>query len=260
MSENSTHLDANGWQRLVLDKHAEDLSGMVASITNGRPGPLAEQLLGQTQVGWRVLETGAGWGSISATLAVQGRQVALLDWSPEIVQQGISLLDACGVAGHGVCADLFAPLPFADNSFDCVWSSGVLEHFSRDEQVRILKESMRVAKSRVISLVPNAYSLAYRIGKWYMERTDQWEFGYEQPIESQSDLFSEAGLVPILETTIDAARATWFLERLPGSRLLKALWRKAIAADVHFLEATAHQGYMLLTIGTKLAESDSGGS
>lgn len=53
--------------------------------------------------------------------------------------------------------DLRKRLPFADGSFDAVFSSHLLEHIFRDEALRLLKEAHRVLKpgGRCRSLVPD---------------------------------------------------------------------------------------------------------
>lgn len=43
--------------------------------------------------------------------------------------------------------NLLRPLPYEDNTFDAVYSSHVLEHFSKKEATRILRECHRVLKS-----------------------------------------------------------------------------------------------------------------
>lgn len=249
MITTKNHLDAAGWQQLVLDKHAEDLQQIAARITSGYVDPLVATVLAETQAGWHVLETGSGWGSLSATLALRGRLVTLMDWSPDILGRGMSLLHTCSVSGLGVCADLFAPLPFVDKSFDCVWSSGVLEHFRPHEQVRILKESARISRHKVISLVPNAFSAPYRFGKWFMERTGSWEFGYEHPEYSQRRLFEFAGLRNIQETTAHAARSAWFLTTLPMGSTLRDMWTRLVYTWPEQMDKIVRQGYMLVTVG-----------
>ena len=233
----------------MLDKHVEDLRGLANRVTGGYVDPLVEPILSETEAGWHVLETGSGWGSLSATLAHYGRLVILMDWSQKIVDGGVSHLNACDVSGKGVCADLFVSLPFADKSFDCVWSSGVLEHFRSEEQIRILRESARVARYRVISLVPNALSLAYRVGKLYMHHKGTWEFGYERPEISQRTLFKAAGLKNIRETTVNADRSGWFLTSLPQGDRLRLLWLRLCQTWPKRFNTTARQGYMLTTVG-----------
>lgn len=249
MTDTYARLDARAWQELVLNRYPEKLSEMATRIASGYVDHLAEPLLSETHSGWRVLETGCGWGSISATLAIRGRTVTLMDWSHDIVCGGVSLLQACGAPGQGICADLTDPLPFADNSFDCVWSSGVLEHFRRGQQVQILKESARVAKHKVISLVPNALSLAYRLGKWQMERTGTWEFGYEQPTISQISLFQSVGLINVRETSVHAERSGWFLRDLPMAKYLQKTWSTLCRISPKRMDRLARQGYMLVTSG-----------
>ncbi len=253
MTDNTIdHLDATGWEGLVLAKYADDLLPMSERVKAGYIDPLAEPIMAETEPGWQVLETGSGWGSLSAMLAHRGRQVTLMDWGSTIVAKGQDLLRLCDVSSpQGVCADLFAPLPFADNSFDCVWSSGVLEHFQLSEQLAILQESTRVARRAVISLVPNRLSLAYRYGKRYMEGHHIWEFGYESPMSSQKKLFNEAGLREVHETTIQASRSAWFLQQVPRHYRFAQIWSHLSNRAPHLMEKWLKQGYMLVTVGYK---------
>lgn len=46
-------------------------------------------------------------------------------------------------------------LPFDDNSIDCVFSIGMIEHYSKEEQLDILKEMARVSKKSLIMGIPN---------------------------------------------------------------------------------------------------------
>lgn len=248
MASDLEHLGPTGWERVVLDEHREDVATMAQRIKAGYEDRLVKPILAETAPGWSILETGSGWASLTATLALNGRQVTAMDWSGEIVAKGLTLFDSCQVDGGGVCADLFAALPFADDSYDCVWSSGVLEHFDRDNQVRILRESRRVARRRVISLIPNSLSLAYRLGKWQMERQDSWEFGYEKPERSQRSIFEAAGLVNIRETTADAARAGWFLQVFGQENRWQRTWQRLCQRLPEFMEGLVRQGYMLVTV------------
>lgn len=47
-------------------------------------------------------------------------------------------------------------LPFADTSFDVVYSLGLLEHFEPAEQARLLREQARVAAKKVLVEVPTS--------------------------------------------------------------------------------------------------------
>ena len=249
MTTDTGHLSANGWEQLVLGEHKEDILQTATRLNQGYVDSLVKPIMTETEPGWQVLETGSGWASLSATLALNGRSVTAMDWSSEIIARSLLLFAACEVQGAGICADLFATLPFADDSYDCIWSSGVLEHFDNANQVRILGESARVAKRRVISLVPNSLSLPYRLGKWHMEHTDSWEFGYEQPERSQRNIFKAAGLVNIRETTADAPRAGWFLRSMAGGSRMQHMWRRLCRTIPSVMEGRARQGYMLVTVG-----------
>jgi hypothetical protein len=101
----------------------------------------------------------------------------------------------------------------------------------------------------VISLVPNAFSMAYRLGKWQMERSGTWEFGYEHPEFSQRGLFEEAGIKNTRETTVHAERSGWFLTGLPAGERLLSLWLRLCRTLPALMNNPARQGYMLVTVG-----------
>lgn len=56
-----------------------------------------------------------------------------------------------------VFADL-RHLPFKDKSFDCVFAFDVLEHMTKPEGERLVREMERIARTRVVLLTPNGFN------------------------------------------------------------------------------------------------------
>jgi glycosyltransferase involved in cell wall biosynthesis len=129
-----------------------------------------------------------------------------------------------------------------------IWSSGVLEHFSDEQIVGILRHSFRASRRTVMSLVPNARSLPYRLGKWIQESRGEWPWGHEDPKFSLASQFREAGLAGIREETIGAQHALNFLsgpDLHPMARALSAFYSQLPDGEADSLG----QGYLLVTAG-----------
>lgn len=93
--------------------------------------------------GQRVLEIGCGMGSSAAVMAREGLKVTALDLSPSAVTNTRRRFDQAGLRGTVVLGD-GERLPLPDNSFDLVWSWGVIHHSAATEQ--IIQEILRVLK------------------------------------------------------------------------------------------------------------------
>ena len=169
-----------------------------------------------------MLDLGSGRGDHSAMLARAGRRPTLMDWSPQNIEFSRQMFAACGVEGRFCVGDITRPLPFDSGSFDAVFSCGVLEYFDREQVAAIIGEAFRVARKRVIVLVPNAFSVAYRVGKWYMERSGTWTWGGEVPSYSLKSTFEGAGAVRTTELTVAARHSLDFLVMPLGSQIKRA--------------------------------------
>ena len=112
----------------------------------------------------------------------------------------------------------------------------------------MLSEQARICRRTVISLVPNAASLPYRIGKALKEGRGTWEYGLEMPLYTQREDFSAVGLESISEQTIGARHALGFLE--PSDQLYRPLQRYLNAISEQEL-CDYWQGYLLATVGIK---------
>ena len=150
-----------------------------------------------------------------------------------------------GLEVRTICGDATTTLPFDNGAFDCVWSSGLLEHFTADERQAMLREWARVCRGRLISLVPNAASVPYRIGKRAQERDGVWPYGLETPIQSLRYDYIAAGLRVETEFSVGARHSLNFLRDRSIRRAL---------ADV-FLGLSRRElrdwtGDLLVTIGT----------
>jgi len=93
--------------------------------------------------GKHILEIGCGAGSISAQLAGSGAQLTAVDLTDHAVALTRRRFELFGLSGNILQMDA-RNLNFPDESFDSVWSWGVIHHSSETE--RIISEICRVLK------------------------------------------------------------------------------------------------------------------
>lgn len=128
------------------------------------------------------------------------------------------------------------------NSVDWVWSSGLLEHFSEQEILHIVKESVNICKKGVMSLVPNARAIPYRVGKFKMERENNWPYGKEIPKTTMRNFFEAVGLKNIKEYSI----GTYHFEFWHNDDI-KNFYNNLGSEELQAL----NQGYLIFTYGEK---------
>ncbi len=192
-----------------------------------------------------------GRGEHSAVLAMAGRTTTLVDWSEQNLAFGRSLYGALGLEGNFCRADITRSLPLESDSVDLVFSCGVLEYFNADQVGAIITESFRIACRRVIMMVPNARSLGYRLGMWYMKRTGKWDWGGEVPSHSLRRHFRNAGCTSIREFSVGGKHAVEFLAPLPGGARIVGALTRALNLTLNHQPTPLQQGYLLVTIGEK---------
>lgn len=93
--------------------------------------------------GKKVLEIGCGMGLHTELMTRRGADVTAVDLTPTAVNATTTRLELKGLTARVMQSDA-EQLPFADASFDFVWSWGVIHHSSRTG--RIVREIARVLK------------------------------------------------------------------------------------------------------------------
>ena len=91
--------------------------------------------------GKRVLEAGCGRGSLSCYFSDAGYDCTLLDISPAAIDAAKQIFGDNNLKGTFVIGDT-NKIPYPDNSFNIVFSIGLLEHFENINQP--IKEQIRV--------------------------------------------------------------------------------------------------------------------
>jgi ubiquinone/menaquinone biosynthesis C-methylase UbiE len=242
------NLSPEQWSE-VLDT-GSSVEKTICDIREGRVLPWVKTLLSYTRKDESVLDLGSGAGQNSAILALNGRKTTLLDFSPENIDFSQKLFDALDVQGEFFRADMTRPLEFADSSFDTVFSCGVFEYFTDTQIVEILREALRVSKKQVIIMVPNAASAPYRLGMWYKQLTNKWQWGGERPFYSLISYCKKAGAGNITEYSVGFKHALKFLT-MPLGRVIQKLLILIFHLDDHARRSFLNQGYLLVTIAKK---------
>ena len=158
-----------------------------------------------------LLELGAAPGALSVSLAAAGYRVTAIDlgeasdaWGDQNEGTMASSFEEAGI--QLVLQDLEStPYSFADESFDVVLLTEVLEHL-REYPARVLIEARRLLRPGGILLVttPNAASIPQRVrlalGRSVYSPLDDWIFGLpharharEYTVRELGDLLGHAG-------------------------------------------------------------------
>jgi ubiquinone/menaquinone biosynthesis C-methylase UbiE len=218
---------------------------LLQRICENRVSSWTNEMLSLTSKGESVLEIGSGSGETSLVLSLNGRVATALDFSKSCLELTDRVSKELNIDVKTVFADAMKDLPFNDNEFDVIFQAGLLEHFERDERINLLKNWGRCCK-RMVSMIPNAASLAYRTGKAISEKNGTWIWGKELPQYSLACEFHLAGFHVTEEYTIDVKAALGFLPRFHYLRILLHKWQKE-----NVCQDNCGQGYLLVTVGEK---------
>lgn len=111
-------------------------------------------------VGGLLLDLGCGWGRWMVAAARAGYRPIGIDIKLEPLQAARRVMNAHGVTGDVVVADL-AALPFKNATFECVFSYSVIQHVHRRKAAACILEAERLLKDGSVLLVelPLKYGL-----------------------------------------------------------------------------------------------------
>lgn len=110
--------------------------------------------------GEMLLDIGCNWGRWSIAAAQKGYQVIGIDPSLDAVLAARRVSRQLGVEPNFVVGDARF-LPFADDSFDTVFSYGVFQHFSKENAKNSFDEITRVLKKTLQSVLTDAKQIWY---------------------------------------------------------------------------------------------------
>ena len=240
-SPDSRLLDEQEWHNAILA--GQSVNGLAAKIKSNDFPVWCKPLLEHTKPDEVLLELGSGTGELAAICALYGRQMQMLDYSAESNTFAGQLFRELGLIGKFHCCDILQGVPLNTASVDWVYSSGVLEHFFDEQIIGILKESKRIGRKGVMSLVPNANAIFYRIGKHKMEQEGTWKYGHEDPKWTMRPLFEAAGLSNIQEYSIGTYHGLQFWGK--SYEDIKYFFRQCSPEQLRLL----NQGYLLFTMG-----------
>lgn len=203
----------------------------------------------------RMLEAGCGSGTTSLEAAKAGAKVVLLDISSSALKVARNNFALAQQGAYFVQGSIFS-LPFKTEAFEVVWNVGVLEHFVFEDQLLALKEMHHVCRAggTVLTLNPSAKAYIYKISKWYAQKTEQWDLGYEQPVKS---LKSHIASLPMGEFQREYSRGfllqfkhLWFF--FSFSKLLAGVFSLAVELTDRFLPFINYlPGFLLVSVSRK---------
>ncbi len=160
--------------------------------------PFSEQIDYAGLKGKRVLEIGCGMGATAAALARNGLDLSAVDITPTAIEQTTTRFKQLGLVADIRQADA-EQLPFDDNTFDLVWSWGVIHHSANMQQ--IIHEIHRTLKpgGKTQIMVYNRHSIRNWVLAGLMEGVLKGQFfkkPYEEILRDVTDGYIARHLTP----------------------------------------------------------------
>jgi SAM-dependent methyltransferase len=174
--------------------------------------PLYARVSARVGTGGRILEVGSALGANAVWFAANGYDVVGVDYRPKLVDMARAITAELRVDCRFDIADAFDLSAYRD--FDLAVSFGVIEHWTRSDTVRALREQAASAR-QVVAIVPTPNT------RYTGEVTDERFYSRRE----MREIFVEAGLSSVVSYSYGAVpsrlyrTAEWLL---PG-QALKAL-------------------------------------
>ncbi|MGB8452826.1 MAG: glycosyltransferase [Anaerocolumna sp.] len=243
MEDKKTNMNLTDIEWSKLYDHSL-IDNIYKNILSGNHSAQSLEMLKLSQLNDKILEIGCGSGATTAYLSKNGRICTALDFQDESLILTKALCEKVGCSVRAVKADARTVLPFEVREFDIAFQAGLLEHFEREERIDMLR-IWKPCCRKMVSMIPNAASLGYRVGKGLMEKNGTWRYGRELPQYSLVRDFEEAGYKVIEEYTAGEKNALNFL---PKTHYLREALEKWFA-EMEICGDNCGQGYLLVTIG-----------
>lgn len=146
-----------------VDEEFWDISKSFAHPNYPHCAPFANLVDYNKIKGKKVLEIGCGAGSHAAMFVSAGAEVTAIDLTERAVSLTKRRFELFDIKNATVMKSDAENLPFPDNSFDFVWSWGVIHHSANTQQ--IVKEILRVLKpnGRVSVMIYHRNSTRYYV-------------------------------------------------------------------------------------------------
>jgi SAM-dependent methyltransferase len=202
----------------------------------------------------RILEVGAGGshtlGAVANRLECQAFGIEP-DCDGIFTARRLSVQEGASISM--IRGDGFA-LPFADNSFDFVYSLGLIEHFDQTRSAKLINEHVRVCKpqGRVLVSVPNWFNLPHTIRKWFLGRKYPY---YPERSYTSSSLCTAMTAAGLHIVATDGMSPLWGVAMMPGGwKVTAAIERLGLNGFFGNQESSAINallGYMTFAIGRK---------
>jgi SAM-dependent methyltransferase len=190
----------------------------------------------------RVLETGCGSAGGIVIFARDGHDASGIDISSVAIEKARKEYPSVNF----LCENLFE-MPFADESFDLVFNSGLIEHFKYPENIKAIKAMVRVLKpgGRLIMAAPNTLCLWYILGKKLLIKLGKWSYGYE---DSYSPYLFKKYISEVTEIKLEKIHGiqSFPMVAFPGFELVPLRYRKVIAQFEKMLPFKEYYSYAIV--------------
>lgn len=222
-------------------------------------------------VGRRVLEVGCGMGSHARLLCEAGAELTAIDLTPKGVEQTSTRLNVSGLAADVRIMDA-EDMAFPDDTFDFVWSWGVIHHSA--DPAAILREMFRVLKPggevRLMVYHRHAFFSWYCLARGLLSGRvfrgmsaariiSHYSDGHIARSYSSREFEAFVGQGGFVDVATSIVGQTAELYPLPGRGALGSLKRRLVAAtpDAVATALLSRFGYFLCASGRKPATSSS---
>ncbi len=171
-----------------------------------------EEAMGDVK-GKKIVDVGSGTGITSGYLAAKGAEVHLVDISQTALDFGKKYFVGKNLLVTTHKQNAFK-MTFAANTFDVAWNGGVIEHFSDEEKIKMIKAMWKIIKPGgvLVITVPNAHDLPFMAAKQLLLLRKKWAFGEEDDLTAgrMRKLAEAAGIKKYSITAYNPIVGWWF--------------------------------------------------